>query len=178
MIRLFVGLTLPAAQRQRLSVLSHGVKGARWVVPENLHITLRFIGEVDEDVAENLAQALSTVRAAPFTVRIRELGTFGNPPHSIWAGVADEPCGALAALHANVESALVREGLEPEHRKYTPHVTLAYCRKAAINRVAMYLESSDAVALEPFDVTGFSLFQSHLHPEGAQYEPVVEFAFV
>lgn len=178
MVRLFVGLALPEAQRQRLSLISHGVKGARWLAPENLHITLRFIGEVTEPEAESLAQALHTVRAEPFTVTIAELGTFGNPPHSIWAGVQDEPSGALAALHANVESTLVREGLEPEHRKYTPHVTLARCRKAAISRIAMFLEGSGQVALEPFNVTGFTLFQSHLLPEGAQYEPIIEYAFV
>lgn len=177
MIRLFVGLALPETHRQHLNIISHGIPGARWVASENLHITLRFIGEVDEDVAEDLAQALSRVSAKPFEITLKELGTFGEPPHAIWTGVKDEPVGALAALQANIESALVRQGLEPEHRKYTPHVTLAYCKKSPVGRVAQYLESSADVQLTPFMVTGFSIFQSHLRPEGAEYSRVVEFDF-
>jgi len=178
MVRLFAGLALPETHRQRLELLCHGVKGARWVAPENLHITLSFIGEVDEPQAEDLARALSAVRAEPFAITVAELGTFGHPPHNIWAGVNDEPTGALAALHANVESVLVREGLEPEHRKYTPHVTLAYCRKASESRIALFLEGSGAVALEPIEVNGSTLFQSHLSPEGAHYERIVEYDFL
>ena len=177
MIRLFVGLALPDAHRQRLSLLCHGIKGARWVAPENLHVTLRFIGEVDEDVAAGIAQALTLVKATPFDVTLKDLGTFGDPPHAIWAGVHDEPAGALAALQANVESTMVREGLEPEHRKYTPHVTLARCRKAHVSRIAPFVAASADLALEPFGVTGFTLFQSHLHPEGAVYERRVEYDF-
>jgi len=175
MIRLFAGLALPAAHRQRLSFISHGIEGARWVAPENLHISLRFIGEVDEDVAEDLAEALSKVTAEPFAVTVKGLGTFGHPPHAVWAGVEDEPQGALAALYANVESALVREGLEPEHRKYTPHVTLARLRQANMARIARFLEGSGDLALDPFPLTGFSLFRSHLRPEGAEYERIVDF---
>lgn len=177
MIRLFVGLALPQTHRQHLNIISHGIPGARWVASENLHITLRFIGEVDEDVAEDLAQALSRVSATPFEITLKELGTFGEPPHAIWAGVKDDPDGALAALQANIESALVRKGLEPEHRKYSPHVTLAYCKKSPVNRVAQYLEGGADLNLAPFKVTGFSIFQSHLRPEGAEYSRVVEFDF-
>ena len=144
---------------------------------ENLHITLRFIGEVDEDVAEDLAGALSRVSATPFEITLKDLGTFGEPPHALWAGVKVEPDGALAALQANIESALVRKGLEPEHRKYAPHVTLAYCKKSPVNRVAQYLEGGADLNLAPFKVTGFSIFQSHLRPEGAEYSRVVEFDF-
>lgn len=177
MVRLFVGLALPEAHRHRLSLIGHGIEGARWVAPENLHVTLRFIGEVDEDVAEDLTQALGHVAVEPFAVTIKGVGAFGHPPHALWAGVEDDPQGALAQLHANVESALVREGLEPEHRKYTPHVTLARFRKVHMSRVARFMESSGGLALEPFDVTGFTLFQSHLHPEGAQYQRITEFYF-
>lgn len=177
MVRLFVGLALPEAHRQRLGLIGHGIEGARWVAPQNLHITLRFIGEVDEDVAEDLVRGLSQVRADPFAVTIKGVGTFGHPPHALWAGVEDEPQGALAQLHANVESALVREGLEPEHRKYTPHVTLARFRKVNMSRVARFMESSGALALEPFEATGFTLFQSHLRPEGAEYERITQFNF-
>lgn len=177
MIRLFAGLALPETHRQRLSHISHGIAGARWVAPENLHVTLRFIGEVDEDKAEGLVAALSNVTAAPFDVTIKGLGAFGHPPHALWAGVEDDPTGALAALYANVESALVREGLEPEHRKYTPHVTLARFREVNMSRVARFMEGSGDLALEAFTVTSFTLFRSHLRHEGAQYERIVEFNF-
>ena len=177
MIRLFTGLTLPEHHRQRLGALGCGVEGARWVAAENLHITLRFIGEVDEDQAEDLAAALDSVTADPFEVSIKGINTFGHPPHSVWAGVEDAPSGALAALHANVESALVRAGAKPEGRKYTPHVTLARFRHVQASRLAGFMEGGADLDLEPFSVTGFTLFQSHLGPSGAQYESVGDFDF-
>jgi len=178
MIRLFVGLALPDAQRKILQDLSCGIDGARWLAPENLHITLRFIGEVDEDLAEDLALALAGVKAAPFSVTLQDLGTFGHPPHALWAGVVDQPAGALAGLAAQVESTVVRAGLEPEHRKFTPHVTLARLRKGAnVARLATFMESHGGLSLEPFDVTGFSVFQSHLRQSGAEYERIVDYDF-
>ena len=177
MIRLFVGLALSDLHRQRLVHLSAGVEGARWVAAENLHITLRFIGEVDEDVGEDLAQALHGVRSDPFDVTLKGVGTFGHPPHSVWAGVVDTPSGALAHLHANVESALVRAGLKPEGRKYTPHVTLARFRHVKAGQLAGFLETNVDLAYEPFSVTGFTLFESHLSPRGAQYKNVADFKF-
>lgn len=177
MIRLFVGLALPEEHRRQLSLMSHGIEGARWVAPENLHITLRFIGEVDEDVAEELAQALDGVRAEPFALSIEGLGTFGHPPHAVWAGVEDLSAGRLAALQASIESTMVRQGLEPEHRKFTPHVTLARFRKVNMARVARFLEGSGDLKLPPFEVGGFSVFRSHLRPEGAQYEQVADYGF-
>ena len=177
MIRLFVGLPLPEDHRRQLSLMSHGIEGARWVAPENLHITLRFIGEVDEDVAEDLAQALDAVTARPFELSVETLGTFGHPTHALWAGITDRSAGELAGLQANIESALVRAGLEPEHRKFVPHVTLARFRKVNMGRVARLLEGSGDLKLAPFAVHGFSLFRSHLRPEGAQYEQVVDYTF-
>lgn len=178
MIRLFVGLALPAEHRQHLAALQHGLKDARWVAPENLHITVRFIGEVDEDVAEEICGVLNHIRADPFGLTIQDLGTFGRPPHALWTGVEDDAGGALAHLHANVESALVRLGLAPEGRKYTPHVTLARFRKSAhLGRLDDFLEAHGALALQPFTVDGFTLFESHLSHLGAQYTPYAEFDF-
>jgi 2'-5' RNA ligase len=176
MIRLFVGIALPQAHRQSLHALGCGIEGARWVAPQNLHITLRFIGEVDEGVAEDMVVALAPIASERFNIKLKGLGTFGHPPHALWAGVEDDPKGALGALQARVESALVRAGLEPEHRKFMPHVTLARFRKPNTGRIAKFMESGGALALEPFSVSGFTLFQSHLRPEGAEYERIVEFA--
>jgi 2'-5' RNA ligase len=177
MIRLFVGLALPESHHQRLSALSHGVEGARWVADRNLHITLRFIGEVEEHVGEDIIAALHSVQSKPFNVTIKGLGTFGRPPHALWAGVEDAPQGALAELAANVERVLVRLGLEPEHRNFTPHVTLARFRKVHDARLSRYMAQFGDLALEPFTVTGFSVFQSHLRPEGAEYERIVEYVW-
>lgn len=175
MIRLFVGLALPESHRQRLRAISLGVEGARWVADHNLHITLRFIGEVEEHVGEDIVTALHSIQSDPFAVTIKGLGTFGRPPHALWAGVEDAPSGALAELAAHVESVLVRLGLEPEHRKFTPHVTLARFRKVHDARLGRYLEQYGALALEPVPVTGFSVFQSHLRPAGAEYERIVDY---
>lgn len=176
MIRLFVGLALPDLHRRQLSLLDHGIEGARWVEPENLHITLRFIGEVDGNVADDIAQALDDVKGDPFAVAVKGLGTFGHPPHALWAGVEAAPKDALAHLQANVESAMVRLGLAPEGRKFTPHVTLARFKKTInMNRLARVLEDSGDLALPPFEAQGFTLFQSHLGHEGAHYERMVEY---
>lgn len=177
MVRLFVGLAMPERHRQHLSAMSGGIEGARWVAAANLHLTLRFIGEVDEDVAEDLAAALEAITIEPFELTIKGLGTFGHPPHALWAGVQDEPQGALATLAAHVESTVVRAGLEPEHRKFNPHITLARFRKVNEARIARFLQDGGGLALEPFTVSGFTLFQSHLRPEGAEYERIVEYGF-
>ena len=178
MIRLFAGLALPNGRRQQISLIQNGLKNARWVAPENLHVTLRFIGEVDENVVEEVSRALDDVRAEPFTLTIRGLGTFGRPPSSVWAGVGDTPNGALAHLQANVESILVRAGLPPEGRKYTPHVTLARLRKSpGAQRLSDYMESHGALELPAFDVAGFTLFESRLSHKGAQYSAIAEYEF-
>lgn len=178
MKRLFAGLTLPETHRQRLVLLNHGISGARWVAAENLHVTLRFIGEVDGDVAEEIAQVLDGVNVQPFSVALKGLGAFGHPPHSVWAGVEDQPSGALAELHRVIDGVLVRTGLEPEGRKYTPHVTLARFRRVNEGRLAQFMESEGDLALDSFKVNGFTLFRSHLSHEGAHYESVAEYDFV
>lgn len=178
MIRLFVGLSLPETHRQQLALIQHGLKGARWISPENLHVTVRFIGEVDEDVAEDLCAALDQVTSPPFDLTLTGVGTFGRPPHSLWAGVADRPGQTLAHFQSTVESALVRAGLDPEGRKYSPHVTLARCKKSTSReRLGAYLEGHGDFALPEFRVNEFTLFQSHLGQGGAHYTPYAVFDF-
>lgn len=178
MIRLFAGIALPKSHREQLAQLQSGIKDARWVAPQSLHVTLRFIGEVDEDVAEQLCAGLDSVTSDPFDLTLKDVGTFGRPPYSVWAGVGDEPVGALAHLQASIESVLVREGQEPEGRKFSPHVTLARFRKTDNqNALAQYLQGHAQFELPAFLVTGFTLFQSHLSHRGAHYEPMAEFDF-
>src|SRR5258708_16753027 len=121
MLRLFVGIALPPETKLRLSLISAGVPGARWVDPGNYHVTLRFIGEVDEGMAGDIDAALARIHAKPFDLVLTGVGQFGD--RMLWAGVEKNP--ALLHLRDKVESALVRLGPEPEPRPCLPHVTLA-----------------------------------------------------
>lgn len=178
MIRLFVGLSLPEPHRQDLALIQHGVKGLRWVAPENLHVTLRFIGEVDEDIAEEVCASLDQMRVEPFDFTLKGIGTFGRPPHSLWVGVHDPQQGALAHFQANVERCVVRAGLEPEGRKFSPHVTLARGRKSmGPSQIGPFMENHADFELPSFRINEFILFQSHLSPNGAQYSPYAVFDF-
>src|ERR1700729_4052105 len=113
MLRLFVGIEFPPELKLRLSLLQSGVAGARWVDPGNLHLTLRFIGEVSEAVAADVDEALLRLKARRFTVQLAGGGVFGNgKPRQLWVGVERDP--ALGTLQSKIELALVRVGLPPE----------------------------------------------------------------
>ena len=167
MIRLFVAIELPEPVRQRLADLGHGVPGARWTPADNMHLTLRFIGEVEEEVGDDIDVALAGVRAPGFALAFERLDSFGSKERarSIWAGIIANP--ALEHLQAKIESALVRAGLPPEGRKFVPHVTLARLRSAHPARLADYLSDHGLVAIEPVEVRAFTLFSSFLSHGGA-----------
>jgi 2'-5' RNA ligase len=170
MIRLFVGIGLPEDVRARLAGISGGVPGARWVPPENLHLTLRFIGEVPEGEMEDIHLALASVQVRQFDVSLSGMGHFesGGEVRSLWARVEKNP--ALAGLQARIESALVRIGLEPEERRFMPHVTLARLRDAPLSRVSGFLAQYNMFRAGPIPVDSFTLFSSFLRPEGAIYQ--------
>ncbi|MBK5911080.1 2'-5' RNA ligase [Rhodothalassium salexigens] len=172
MHRLFVGLALPQPVRQQLLLLMGGVDGARWQGDHQLHLTLRFIGEVPARQADDIRSALAQVRAAPFTVTLEGLGTFGKPrsPRSLWIGVAD--ADPLKHLHEKIDQALVRVGLAPEQRKFKPHVTLARFKRTNPAKLDGYLEARAGARTAAFPVTRFTLFESHLCSDGALYDPV------
>ena len=174
-MRLFVGIPLPDDVRARLAGLRGGLKGARWVVPENLHLSLRFIGEVAGGEDKDIAHALQTVSATAFDIRLTGLGAFDRRGrvHAIWAGV--EKPDALARLRDSVESALVRSGLDPEHRKFKPHVTLARMKNCSASEVSRYLEAHNGFSAGSFDVGCFTLFRSHLGHGGAHYEALADY---
>ncbi len=174
MVRLFVGLALPPDPAARLAALAGGIPGARWVEIRNLHITLRFAGEVDEGQADDLDTALTAIRAPAFPVDLAGLGTFGgSKPHTLWAGVERAP--DLVHLQERVEAAAVRAGLTGEARKYTPHVTLARCKGAPDGRLAAFIARNAPFRLPPFPVTSFQLFQSHLGRGGPEYEVLADY---
>lgn len=170
MLRLFVGLSLPDDIRRDLAALCIGLPAARWVDPQTLHMTLRFIGEVDGAVAEDVHDALSCVAAPGFCLALSGVDCFASSGkvHTLWAGVAKEPL--LVHLQGKIERALVRAGIEPERRKFKPHVTLARFRSGAPDRLGPYFQRHSRFSSEPFLVDRFVLFRSHLGSEGAHYE--------
>lgn len=171
MHRLFVGLRPPRATREQLRTLMGGVTGARWQDDAQLHLTLRFIGEVERPIAEDIAIALSHIHFPPIHVALAGVGQFDSRgrPNALWAGV--RPHDALAGLHKKVDQALVRCGLAPESRAYLPHITLARMNASA-GPTDRFLESHAGLASAPFVLDHFLLFESTLGREGAIYEAI------
>jgi len=167
MIRLFVAIDLPDEIRLRLAALCAGVPGAKWVRAENLHLTLRFIGEVDEAMAADIDESLARIRAPGFALMVTDLGHFGSRGRArvLWAGIETSP--ALRHLHDKIEAALVRTGLEPEGRKFTPHITLARLKDARLPRISAFLAGNGPFRAGPFAVDRFRLYSSHLARDGA-----------
>ncbi|OIR08083.1 2'-5'-RNA ligase [mine drainage metagenome] len=162
MIRLFAGIALPPPQRSALAALCRGLPGARWSPPENLHLTLRFMGEMPEDRAEDLRQALSAIAAPPLTLSVKGCGTFadGRHAHTLWAGIV--AAAPLLSLQERVETAARRAGLAADTRRYRPHITLArLSRTVAPERLAAFLAGQALLSLN-FSVPAFTLFSSHL----------------
>jgi 2'-5' RNA ligase len=174
MPRLFTGLELPAEIGQSLSMLRGGLPGARWIDPENYHLTLRFIGDIDDAMAHEIEMMLARVRRRGFQLRIDGLSSFGGrKPRAVVASVAPTP--DVMELQAEHERLMQRVGLEPEGRKYTPHVTLARLRDTSSLQVADYLTSRGAYRSAPFEVSRFVLFSSRASTGGGPY--VVEAAY-
>ena len=171
MLRLFVGIGLSPELRLRLSTLCVGVPGARWVDAGNLHVTLRFIGEVDEGAAADIDEALLQIRAQHFALTLAGVGHFGM--RMLWAGVERNP--ALNHLQEKVESAIVRLGFPPEGRRYAPHVTLARLKGVADARLHAFLAEHALFRAEPFPVDAFSLVASYLTKSGAIYEDQADY---
>ncbi|HTI01824.1 MAG TPA: RNA 2',3'-cyclic phosphodiesterase [Acidisoma sp.] len=170
-MRLFVALDLPWPLRERLMQLSTGIPGCRWMPAENLHLTLRFIGEVPNWRAEEIDLALHAIKARNFPLTLSGVGLFekGGRVTSLWAGI--ERCPQLDHLQSKVETALQRAGLEPERRRFTPHVTLARLDQPANEKVTRFLQGHSLFRAEPFEVEWFTLFSSQLGKEGSVYTP-------
>jgi 2'-5' RNA ligase len=174
MPRLFTGLEIPKALGESLSLLRGGLPGARWIDSENYHVTLRFIGDVDEDIAHEIAWLLGKVRRKDFELRLDGLQSFGGrKPRALIAAVA--PSQSVMELQAQHERLMRRVGLDPEGRKYTPHVTLARLRDTSSFEVAEYLSARAAFRSSPFLVSRFVLFSSRTSVGGGPY--VVEAAY-
>lgn len=174
MHRLFVAIRPPRAMRDALIDLMEGLPGARWQDDEQLHLTLRFIGEVDGHQAEDIAAALGRVSHPPIEISLSGLGHFGRKgkPRALWIGAG--PRAPLKALHEQVATLLASVGVEREHRAYLPHVTIARLGSgtAPIDR---YLNENAGIALPAFRAEHFGLFESTLGEEGARYEMIARY---
>jgi 2'-5' RNA ligase len=174
MPRLFTGLEIPPSVAQSLAMMRGGLPGARWIDAENYHLTLRFIGDIDDALAREIAGVLARVHRRPFELRLDGLTSFGGrKPRAVVAAAAPVP--PLMELQAEHDRLLQRLGLEPEGRKYTPHVTLARLRDSSSHQVADYLAARGHYRSMPFQVFRFALFSSRASVGGGPY--IVEEAY-
>jgi len=174
MHRLFVAIRPPSHVRDLLLDTMEGVPGLRWQDDDQLHLTLRFIGEVERPLAEDLAIALATLRFAPFSIRVAGVGRFDHHKRgAIWAGV--EPRALLAALAAKVERVCVLAGLPPERRAYHPHITLARWGRGAGASLDPFLTRHAALRSDEFMVDKFTLYESRLGRAGASYQSIADY---
>jgi 2'-5' RNA ligase len=168
MIRLFAAIEIPENVRLQLSLLQGGIPGARWSPLENMHLTLRFIGEVDQTVARDIDDVLVDIRARSFTLALKGVGEFGRKEgRALWAGISNGE--ALQHLAAKIESALQRMGLPAETRKYSPHVTLARLKDVPISEIQAFLTTHAMFKSPSFEVGQFALFSSQQTTKGSRY---------
>ncbi len=174
MPRLFVGIAIPDNIAETLLRLQSGVRGARWRPKENFHITLRFIGDVQDILVTDIDHALSDIEHAACDIRLKSTGEFGHKkPRAIWTGVEDE--GTLSRLARKTDTALQRIGFEPEGRKYVPHVTLAYLKHTRTDHVQTYLQSTAHFQSDAFHIDHFVLYESHLGNHASHYVTRAEY---
>ena len=174
MPRLFTGLEIPPDFGRELAQMRGGLPGARWIEPENYHITLRFIGDIDVALADGVAQWLYDIHRPPLRIEFEALSWFGGDrPRQIVARL--KPSSALVELQMAQERGLRRLGLPPETRKFIPHITLARLRSVGAAAVANYLSARGDLAASAFEATRFVLFSSRDGVGGGPY--VVEAAY-
>jgi len=167
-LRLFLAIPLPGSVANRLATLEREAQGASWRTAEQYHLTLRFIGDVDEAVARDIDTELGRIFAAPFEIALQGVGSFGGrEPTALWAGVSNSP--ALTRLAGACETAIQNAGLSPEPRRYKPHVTVAYLHGTRDVEVAHFLADAAEFRTEPFIVDHFCMYSSRATRAGSSY---------
>jgi RNA 2',3'-cyclic 3'-phosphodiesterase len=174
MLRLFTGLEIPHGIASDLDMMKGGLFGARWIERDNYHLTLRFIGDVEEGVARDLAEGLDGVTVPNFVTRLKGLGAFGGAkPHALYVGMEASP--ELRRLQAAHERVCQQVGLVRETRKFTPHVTLARLRRADPGDVQHYIAAHNLYESRPFKVERFVLFSARPSRGGGPYAVEAEY---
>lgn len=177
MIRLFVALDLPSEIKIILHRLCSDLAGARWVPVDQLHLTVRFIGEVDSDLFREIQDTLHTVKVKPITLTFQGIGFFPSLKRAriLWIGVKKND--QLIQLHNEVESAVTNLGLEPENKKFVPHITLARLKSTSFSSASRFLVSNSPFSSSPFPVQCFSLYSSILTSKGAIHQQEGRYLF-
>jgi len=175
MFRLFVAIDLPEDIKKRIEPICCGVPGARWLEPEQWHLTLRFVGEVDGGLLRDILNSLGELQAEPFPLMLRGLGFFPlrGTPETIWVGV--ERSEGLTLLRGRVEAALAKAGVPRDGRKFAPHVAIARLRQPHVQRLAGYLSANGLFESPAFTVDCFGLYRSVLSSSGAHYDLEAEY---
>jgi 2'-5' RNA ligase len=175
MHRLFAAIRPPEAIRDQLVDAMDEDPELRWVGDEQLHLTLRFIGEVERPAANDLAAALGRLHSEPFEIRLSGVGRFDHRNGgALWAGV--EPKQPVSALAAKIERICQQTGLEPERRAFHPHITLARWKGRSSQAADLFMQRHGGLSSAPFPVDRFTLFESHLSRHGPHYEVVADYA--
>lgn len=172
MIRLFVAIDIPDDIRMLICGMGSSLPGARAVPTEQLHLTLKFIGDVENSMLSDINEALSTVLHAPFQMCLKKVGHFPprGMPRVLWIGV--EPTLEVTHLRNKVERALFQIGIPRENRKFSPHVTLARLKNSPLKRVTQFLAGNSLLMTPDFKVDTFQLYSSTLTPKGAIHTPL------
>lgn len=167
--RLFVAIDFPDEIKRELKEIAFALPGARWTKPENLHLTLFFIGEVNEEKFKAIASALDGIHPPEFFLSLRGLGYFsrGKQPKILWVGVND--ASSLLLLHKKIQGTLHEIGIRPERNKFSPHITLARLNNTPEARLGNYLSDFGLFSTSSFGVNALTLFSSKLTPKGAVY---------
>lgn len=171
MPRLFVGLELPERIKQQLLAIQRPISGARWQSAEQLHLTLRFLGNVEDPVAALIESTLATLKLHPFALAVKGVDCFGDPQHprNLWAGV--QPESPVKMLHDELNRRFETIGFAPERRPFKPHVTLSRFGRQAGSAEALLAAERELVS-PVFVVEQLSLFESHQDHQGARYQVI------
>ena len=170
MIRLFAAVPIPLEIGEGLVRRQQGIPKAKWRTPEQMHITLRFFGDVPESIAADIDTELRGVSGLPMQLSLEGVGSFGEGRQlrALWAGVSDSP--ELRQLAGRCEAAARRAGLKPEARAFKPHVTLAYLKRAEPPRVGAWIQGHNLLRSPPFRADWFGLYSSWSSPDGNRYD--------
>jgi 2'-5' RNA ligase len=169
-MRLFIAVTPPEEIRDLVVKTYSEIDRARWVRKEQLHITLRFLGELEEERAAVVREALRTIAAPKLTLALERAGTFGHPAKVLWLGLAPEK--EISALASEIERAVVQAGLTEADKPFAPHLTVARFKNSPPVKVRAWLERHRAFETPPFSIEEFTLYHSKLSSSGAEHSPL------
>lgn len=169
-MRLFIAVPLPKGVKQKLLELQQPIEGIRWQSREQMHLTLKFVGEVDKKTTSKLRNELDSISHSDFFITITGIGYFpeGKQPKVVWVGIKENV--SLEALHKKVEDHCEKIGIDPESRPYKPHVTIGRTKNGSKRVVTSFINQHKKIRIPDIPISQFALYESKLHPEGARHQ--------